>query len=237
MGDLFWNKVAGVLIAGILIVLVIKELGHTLVPTHAAHDLDEHNTAYPVDWAAIGGDAAESGPAIMPAVDYGVLLAAADVSRGESAIRQCSSCHTFVDGAGHSTGPNLWGVVDRGIGSADGYSYSAALSGIAGGWDYAALNDFLTSPRAYAPGTAMSFAGIRSESTRMNVIAYLRSLSANPAPLPAPLADMVEDVAADVMQDTPVETLAETLADTPAETSMEAPAEAPTEAPTGDDDQ
>jgi cytochrome c len=205
MGDLFWNKVAGVLIAGILIVLVIKELGHLVVPTHAAHELDEHNTAYPVDWAAIGGDAADAGPVEAPAVDYGVLLAAADVSRGESAIRQCSSCHTFADGDAHSTGPNLWGIVDRDIGSADNYAYSAVLTDLEGGWDYAALNEFLAAPRAYAPGTAMSFAGVRSESTRMNIIAYLRSLSANPAPLPAPLAEMAEAAPAEMPEAAPAE--------------------------------
>ena len=51
-------------------------------------------------------------------------------------------------------------------------------------WTYAELDKWLLKPSAYAPGTKMSFAGIADPKVRANVIAYLRSLSANPEPLP-----------------------------------------------------
>ena len=51
-------------------------------------------------------------------------------------------------------------------------------------WDYDHLNHFLTSPKAYAPGTKMTFAGISKDSDRANVIAYLRTLADEPPPLP-----------------------------------------------------
>ena len=50
-------------------------------------------------------------------------------------------------------------------------------------WNYENLNAFLLKPKKYAKGTKMSFAGLKKDSDRANVIAYLRSLSDNPAPL------------------------------------------------------
>lgn len=186
MGDLFWNKVAGVLIGGVLVVLVIKELGHILVPSHAI-ELDEAHTAYPVNWAAVSGEGGgevvveETGP-----VDYGVLLAAADLSNGERQFRRCASCHSVDEGGATLQGPNLWDIVGRAIGADAGFGYSGALP--AGEWSYEALDQFIENPRAYAPGTAMNFNGLSSESSRINLIAYLREQSGNPQPLPAPLA-------------------------------------------------
>ena len=76
-------------------------------------------------------------------------------------------------------------VVNRPIATAPGFNYSAALKGKAGGkWDFDALNKWLTKPSAFAPGTAMTFAGISNEKQRADVIDYLDSLSPNPVPLP-----------------------------------------------------
>jgi cytochrome c len=67
----------------------------------------------------------------------------------------------------------------------DGYAYSAALKAKAGPWTFAELNAWLTKPAAYAPGTKMTFAGIKDAQQRAEVIAYLNTLSATPAPLTA----------------------------------------------------
>ena len=53
-----------------------------------------------------------------------------------------------------------------------------------GSWSVDELNKFLTNPRDYIPGTAMTFAGLSRESQRADVIAYLNTLSDNPKPLP-----------------------------------------------------
>lgn len=201
MGDLFWNKVAGVVIGGILVVLLIMELGHMLVPSHAADELTAENTAYPVDWANLGSGATaaaeeeEAGP-----VDFGTLLAAASVDSGARSFRRCQACHTVDEGGGALQGPNLYEIVNRDVASVAGFNYSGTLQDLEGSWTYEALYGFIENPRGYAAGTSMSFAGLRDETARIDLIAYLRSLSANPAALPAPLA-AVEEAAAEVMDE------------------------------------
>lgn len=198
MGDLFWNKVAGVVIGAVLAVMGIKELGHLLVPSHGAHELTDENTSYPVDWAAIesgGGEAAE--PEEEGPTDYGLLLANADISNGERVARRCAACHTFEQGGANGVGPNLWDVVGRQVASHEGFSYSAALQELGGEWTYEALNHFIESPSSYAPGTAMSFRGLSDEAQRFDLIAYLHSLSNDPLPFPDPLpeeSEMSEEV-------------------------------------------
>ncbi len=112
------------------------------------------------------------------------LLASATPERGEQAAKPCATCHTFTKGGPNKIGPNLWGVVGRPKGTEGGFAYSDAIKSKGGKWTVEDLNAFLTSPRAYAPGTKMSFAGLPKGSDRANLIAYLNTLSDNPAPLP-----------------------------------------------------
>ena len=91
----------------------------------------------------------------------------------------------FVAKGGKNTiGPNLWDIVNRAPGAVDGFKYSKVMAGMSDkSWNYENLNAFLLKPRNYANGTKMTFAGLKRDSDRVNVIAYLRSLSDNPAPL------------------------------------------------------
>ena len=129
-----------------------------------------------------GGATASAAPAEEPIEQ---VLASASAERGANVAKQCQACHNFQEGAGPKIGPDLYGVVDRPIASVQNFNYSAALKSKAGGkWDFDALNKWLTKPNAFAPGTAMTFAGISNEKQRADVIAYLDSLAANPVPLP-----------------------------------------------------
>ena len=100
------------------------------------------------------------------------LLAAADAAAGEKVFAKCKACHK-LDG-GNGTGPHLDGVVNRAKASVEGFSYSDALTGMAGdSWTPENLYAFLENPKGYAPGTKMSFAGLPKSEDRANVIAYL----------------------------------------------------------------
>ena len=108
-------------------------------------------------------------------VDFEALLAAADVEKGARAFRQCSACHKLEDGA-NGTGPHLYGIVGRAKGVVDGFGYSDTIAGMGGEWSAENLNGFLESPRDYAPGTSMGYAGMRKIEDRANLIAYLATI-------------------------------------------------------------
>ena len=129
-----------------------------------------------------GGD---SGPTIAQA------LAAGSAEAGEKVFAKCTACHTINSGGANGIGPNLWGVMGKPIGKhAAGFAYSSALSGHGGSWGYEEMSEWLKSPRGFASGTKMSFAGLGSVEDRANVILYLVENGGGP-PLPTPEA--VED--------------------------------------------
>ncbi|HYE01224.1 MAG TPA: cytochrome c family protein [Alphaproteobacteria bacterium] len=132
--------------------------------------------------AAPAAGAAAAAPAALPPVTP--LLASATAEAGQAVAKQCTSCHSFEQGGANKVGPNLYGVVGAEHAHVEGFAYSKALAEKKGTpWGYEELNAFLASPKTYAPGTKMTFAGIKKPEDRANLIAYLRSISPNaPAP-------------------------------------------------------
>src|SRR3546814_9931550 len=60
------------------------------------------------------------------------------------------------------------------------------------------MSQWLKSPRYFAPGTKMTFAGLSKPEDRANVMAYLNSMSGSPIPVPPPPAvDTPAEVAAE----------------------------------------
>jgi cytochrome c len=122
-------------------------------------------------------------PDVAPIADR---LKAADAAAGEKTAKVCTACHSFADTGANKVGPGLWELVNRKPGTHEGFKYSPAMVtfGETHTWDYATLDVYLTNPKAEVPGNKMAFAGVKKPGDRANLIAYLRSLSANPAPLP-----------------------------------------------------
>jgi len=107
--------------------------------------------------------------------------------KGEAVFAKCAACHTVASGGANGIGPNLWGALGKPHGHVAGFAYSDALKSVPGNWDFAGMDAWLASPRKYAPGTKMSFAGLSSAEDRANLIVYLNSQGSN-LPLPAPEA-------------------------------------------------
>jgi len=108
-------------------------------------------------------------------ISFDERLASADIDKGARVFRKCQACHKLEQGA-NATGPYLYGVVGREVATAEGFGYSGPMSEHGGTWTPEALNEFLTKPSNYVPGTSMSFAGLGKIDDRVNVIAYLDSL-------------------------------------------------------------
>lgn len=106
-----------------------------------------------------------------------------DVAAGRQAFNKCQACHS-IDVGRNLIGPSLAGVVGRPAAQVDGYNYSPAMKNSGVTWDAAALDSFLIAPQKFVPKNKMAFPGLRSESERKNVIAYLASTSGGTPPAP-----------------------------------------------------
>lgn len=167
------TKVVGAVCGALLMFLLIAWAGDVVYATSAAgHGGEGEAQAYLIETGATESDAGESAEAV---VDVAALMAASDVAAGEKVFGKCKSCHK-IDG-GDATGPHLNGVVNRDKASVPGFAYSEALLAMAGQqWTPENLFAFLESPKTYAPGTKMTFAGLPKPADRANVIAYLATL-------------------------------------------------------------
>ena len=165
------TKVTGAVCGSLLVYLMGAWAAESLYTTGGGHG-GEHAQAYVIETGAEAPveEVVAEGP---PFVE---LVAAADPAAGEKVFSKCKACHK-VDGT-DGIGPHLNGVVDRPKASIAGFAYSDILVSMAAdAWTVDNLNGFLTNPKAYAPGTKMSFAGLPKAEDRAAVVAYLSSLN------------------------------------------------------------
>lgn len=191
MDSFEWNKIIGAVLGTAIFIFVVR-----LVAEHIYEAEKPEKPGYVVEGvveASVGGGAAPTEEA-MP--DWGTVLPAADVAAGKTASVKCEQCHDLTKGGPNKIGPNLFGVVDRPRASHEGFAYSSAMKAKPGNWTYDELSKFIKAPGVDIPGTKMSFAGLRSEKDRINLIAYLRSNADAPAPIPAPAPKAAEKSAA-----------------------------------------
>ena len=103
-------------------------------------------------------------------------LAEGDPAAGEKVFNKCKACHMVGEGAKNRVGPVLNGVVGGPVAAVADFAYSdvfrekAAAGAV---WTEEELAAFLASPRKYAKGTKMAFAGLRKGEEIADVIAYL----------------------------------------------------------------
>lgn len=121
--------------------------------------------------------------------------ATGDAAKGEQAFaRQCVACHVVVNDAGETlagrnarTGPNLYGVAGRTIGTVDGFAYGDAIVALGARgdtWTEEAFMGYVQDPTGWLR-TALDDAGargkmgfkVRSEDDARDLYAYLASLA------------------------------------------------------------
>lgn len=185
MDDRFNTTAGWVLFAGIV------ALGGTIVAGEAFHSERPETMGYPIAGVVEEG---EGGAAAEEPIE--AFLAKADAAKGAAIFNKCTACHTITKGGANGTGPNLWHVLGEPVGKGKGYAFSSALSGKGGTWNWTNLSEWLANPRAFAPGTKMTFAGLSNPQERADLIAYLNQQSDSPLPLPAaPAAKPAEGAA------------------------------------------
>lgn len=240
MGELGLNKILGAVLATCLGLFALHEISGIVFGHGGGHHGDDHaeemtatekfcsKFAYCFEIADTGG---ADGPEEV--FDLGLALASADIARGERAFKaQCATCHTIEAGGATGTGPNLHNIVGVMAAQKPGFNYSASLASMDKSWTYQELNDWLYNPSTYMRGTSMSFAGLRRDGDRANVIAYLAANTENAPAFPEPIVEEEavgeEDDAAVDGDETPAEAPDE--GESPAEPGeADAPVEQPVE--------
>ena len=107
----------------------------------------------------------------------------ADLANGRSKFAGCQGCHSLAEGGPRLTGPNLWGLFGRQVGSIVDFPYSPAVRNADFVWDTAKLERWLDDPKQFLPGNKMIFTGIHDADDRRDVIAYIATQTqAPPAP-------------------------------------------------------
>jgi cytochrome c len=178
MDSFEWNKIAGAVL-GTLTFLMLVSFGSELFFA----EKKSAQAGYDLPMAAVAVVAGAPAVAVEP---IAIRLASADKSKGENTFKQCAACHTPEKGGANKVGPNMWGIVERAKGQIAGFGYSAALKAVAAKgekWNFDSLDKFLEGPKAYLPGTSMSYAGISNPKNRADLIAYLNSISDSPVAL------------------------------------------------------
>lgn len=177
-GDLKWNKIFGAALATGLVILGVREVSTRMFATE-----EPAKMGYQIE-VAEEADAGPAQPELPP--DWGTVLASADLAKGEALFARCASCHK-LDANG--TGPGLMAIVGRGVAAHPGFAFSEAMvahRAEAPTWTYDALDQFLAAPSKDVPGTKMSFAGLKKQEDRINLIAWLRTQGSSGYPIPAP---------------------------------------------------
>jgi cytochrome c len=116
---------------------------------------------------------------------------AGDPVVGEETFKKCKACHSIIapDGTeiqkGGRTGPNLYGIIGRGVAVDPDYTYGgsiAALGATGAVWDEASLATYVADPTEYlksalADDAAKSKMSFKLAAGGEDVAAYLASVS------------------------------------------------------------
>ena len=173
MDDRFNTITGWVLFAGIV------ALGSSIVAGEVFHAERPEEMGYPIPGVVEEGGGAEAEQPIE------FFLASADAAKGEQSFKKCAACHNAQPGGAHALGPNVHAIMGAPIAGKPGYAYSDALKSKGGTWSWQAMSEWLKSPKSFAQGTKMTFAGLGDPQERANLMVWLNSQGSS---LPIPEA-------------------------------------------------
>ena len=174
------NKILCAILSSILVLLLSSFIG----------DLLYHPNTYveKVSYLAVSEDSKEkleekdivkeNEEKTISAEQIKSLMQLASLDNGEKFVtKNCSACHSFTLPIKNKIGPSLANVINRKIGSIEGYNYSKSFKTIDMDWSYENLYLFLQKPKTWAPGTKMSYRGISKREDLVNSLKYLSHIS------------------------------------------------------------
>jgi cytochrome c len=167
-------------IAGWALGAGIVALGASIVTAEIFHAERPEKMGYPIE--GVEEEGAGGAEAEQPIALY---LASADPRLGEQVFKKCAACHNATPGGANALGPNVHAIMGAPLAAKPGFAYSDALKTKGGTWTWDAMNEWLKSPKGFAPGTKMTFAGLGKPEDRANLMAWLNTQGSN-LPLPPP---------------------------------------------------
>jgi cytochrome c len=174
-----FNKIAGAVLGTLLLVFALSEVANFIM-----YAKTPETPGFAVEVAEAPAAGAEAAPA-AEVVPIAKLLQTASAEKGQAVAKACAACHDLSSANANKVGPGLWNIVDQQIAHHEGFAYSDALKAKAGEkWTWDNLNAFLANPKGFAPGTKMSYAGVKKDDARADLLAYLRTLADSPVALP-----------------------------------------------------
>lgn len=181
MDSFEWNKIFGAILGTALFVVALNIGVGMLMKPHKSEKPGMEVAVTETTGPAGGTPEADVTP------DWGTVIPAADVAAGEKVHQRCLQCHDFTKGGPNKIGPNLYGIIGAKHAHIAGFAYSPAMTALADkDWGYEEMYAFMKNPKVAIPGTKMAFAGLSKQSDRVNLIAYLRTLSDAPMAVPPP---------------------------------------------------
>lgn len=166
MDDKFNTAAGWVLFSGIIALGTAIASGMYF---HADNPEMPEEPGYFIEAEEEGGEAAGE-----MSIAEAMTMEGVSASAGERVFAKCTACHTIEQGGADGIGPNLYGAMGQTIaGLSPGFAYSSALAEKGGSWDWDTMSEWLKSPRAFANGTKMSFAGLSKVEDRAAVMLYM----------------------------------------------------------------
>lgn len=98
----------------------------------------------------------------------------ANPTRGQRVFGACAACHSLQPDR-NMTGPSLAHLWNRKAGTLQSFTrYSSALKSANIVWDDDTLDEWIKDPQHFIPGNEMTFAGIKDNQPRADLLAFLK---------------------------------------------------------------